>query len=39
MENVILYFTDLEGTMLREKDGKYDPEKGIRHTLKILGIG
>ena len=27
MENVILYFTDLEGTMLREKDGKYDPEK------------
>lgn len=25
MKSVILYFTDLEGTILREKDGKYDP--------------
>ena len=24
MKSVILYFTDLEGTILREKDGKYD---------------
>ena len=26
-KNVILYFTDLEGTMLREKDGQYDREE------------